>query len=53
MIKENPNNNLPTLKQVVKQFNLSSKKSLGQHFLLDSNLCSKLATFSGSLKTIQ
>jgi 16S rRNA (adenine1518-N6/adenine1519-N6)-dimethyltransferase len=40
---------LPALKDVVTQFGIAPKKSLGQNFLFDLNLTSKIARASGSL----
>ncbi|WP_411817741.1 16S rRNA (adenine(1518)-N(6)/adenine(1519)-N(6))-dimethyltransferase RsmA [Hyphococcus sp. DH-69] len=38
-----PNNTLPPLRDVIEQFDLGAKKSLGQHFLLDLNMTRKIA----------
>ena len=40
---------LPPLKDVIKRFGLGAKKSLGQHFLLDLNLCAKIAAAAGGI----
>lgn len=40
---------LPPLRDVIDQFGLAPKKSLGQNFLLDLNLTSKIARASGPL----
>ena len=40
---------LPPLREVIAQHNLSAKKSLGQNFLLDLNLTSKIARQAGDL----
>ena len=40
---------LPPLRDVIEQFGLAPKKSLGQNFLLDLNLTSKIARASGPL----
>ena len=45
-----PTDNLPTLGEIIKRYNLSPKKKLGQNFLLDLNLTRKIATLSGSLE---
>ena len=41
---------LPPLKDVISKHKLSAKKSLGQNFLLDLNLTSKIARYSGNLE---
>jgi 16S rRNA (adenine1518-N6/adenine1519-N6)-dimethyltransferase len=41
---------LPPLRDVIKDFGLGAKKSLGQHFLLDANLTDRIARAAGSLK---
>lgn len=38
---------LPPLRDVIAQYNLAAKKSLGQNFLLDLNLTAKIARLSG------
>ncbi len=40
---------LPPLREVIAQHNLSAQKSLGQNFLLDLNLTSKIARQAGDL----
>jgi 16S rRNA (adenine1518-N6/adenine1519-N6)-dimethyltransferase len=40
---------LPPLKDVISRHQLRAKKSLGQNFLLDLNLTSKIARFAGNL----
>ncbi|MEE2745486.1 MAG: 16S rRNA (adenine(1518)-N(6)/adenine(1519)-N(6))-dimethyltransferase RsmA [Pseudomonadota bacterium] len=40
-------NTLPTIREVIAKYKLSSKKSLGQHFILDSNLTDKIARIAG------
>ncbi|KAF0227277.1 MAG: hypothetical protein FD175_2834 [Beijerinckiaceae bacterium] len=40
---------LPPLRDVIRAFGLEAKKSLGQNFLLDLNLTSKIARSAGSL----
>ena len=40
---------LPPLKDVISRHQLSAKKSLGQNFLLDLNLTSKIARYAGNL----
>ena len=41
---------LPPIKNIVKRFNVSPKKSLGQNFLFDLNLTSKIVRLSGEIK---
>ena len=41
---------LPPLRDVILKYNLDAKKSLGQNFLYDLNLTSKIALLSGSIK---
>jgi len=41
---------LPPLRDVIKRFGLGAKKSLGQHFLLDGNLCARIARAAGDLE---
>lgn len=40
---------LPSIKQTIELFELASKKSLGQHFLLDNNITEKIVRLAGSL----
>jgi 16S rRNA (adenine1518-N6/adenine1519-N6)-dimethyltransferase len=40
---------LPPLREVIAQFDLSAKKSLGQNFLFDGNLLAKIARVAGVL----
>lgn len=42
--------NLPPLRDVIETFGLSAKKSLGQNFLLDLNLTTKIAKQAGDLQ---
>ena len=42
--------NLPQLKDVIYKYEIRAKKSLGQNFLLDINLTSKIARYAGNLK---
>ena len=42
--------NLPPLKDIISKYELRAKKSLGQNFLLDLNLTSKIARYAGNLK---
>ena len=42
---------LPPLREVIEQYGLQAKKSLGQNFLLDLNLTSKIARTAGDLST--
>lgn len=41
--------NRPSLKEVMRQYNLLPKKSLGQNFLLDENITHKIAKVAGEL----
>jgi 16S rRNA (adenine1518-N6/adenine1519-N6)-dimethyltransferase len=41
---------LPPLRQVIEQHGLAARKSLGQNFLLDLNLTSRIARSAGSLE---
>ncbi|HTZ69823.1 MAG TPA: 16S rRNA (adenine(1518)-N(6)/adenine(1519)-N(6))-dimethyltransferase RsmA, partial [Acetobacteraceae bacterium] len=40
---------LPPLRDVIARHGLAARKSLGQHFLLDENLCAKIARQAGDL----
>ena len=40
---------LPPLRDVIRRFDLSAKKSLGQNFLLDLNLTGRIARAAGPL----
>ncbi len=42
---------LPSVSDTVKQYGLWTKKSLGQHFLLDGNITDKIARAAGPLST--
>lgn len=41
--------NLPPLKDIISKYEIRAKKSLGQNFLLDLNLTSKIARYAGNL----
>jgi 16S rRNA (adenine1518-N6/adenine1519-N6)-dimethyltransferase len=41
--------NLPPLRDVIARHGLDARKSLGQHFLLDENLCAKIVRQAGDL----
>ncbi|MBT4628065.1 MAG: 16S rRNA (adenine(1518)-N(6)/adenine(1519)-N(6))-dimethyltransferase, partial [Rhodospirillales bacterium] len=41
--------NLPPLRDIIDQFDLRAKKSLGQNFLLDLNLTARIAKAAGPL----
>ena len=41
---------IPSTSQIIKKYNLNAKKSLGQNFILDSNLTNKIAKQAGCLK---
>ena len=43
---------LPPLGDVIRRFDLGARKSLGQHFLLDLNLCARIARAAGDLKGV-
>ncbi len=43
---------LPPLRDVIKRFGLGARKSLGQHFLLDLNLCARIARAAGDLNAV-
>jgi len=43
-------NDLPPLRDVIAQYDLMAKKSLGQHFLCDLNLTRRIAECAGDLK---
>lgn len=45
-----PIKNLPPLRDIIKEFNLSANKSLGQNFLLDSNVTAKIASLADPLE---
>ncbi len=40
----------PPLREVIAKYGLGARHSLGQHFLLDSNLCRRIARAGGSLE---
>ena len=40
---------LPPLREVIARHGLSARRSLGQHFLLDGNLCARIARAAGDL----
>jgi 16S rRNA (adenine1518-N6/adenine1519-N6)-dimethyltransferase len=41
---------LPSLKTVINAFGLDARKSLGQHFLLDTRITDKIARYAGDLR---
>ena len=43
---------LPSLAETVQQFGLRTKKSLGQHFLLDEPLCESIVQLAGDLSAL-
>lgn len=43
---------LPPLREVIKQYDLAAKKSLGQNFLLDLNITDKIARVHGDLSEL-
>lgn len=48
--EDGPHPDLPPLRDVIGQFQLSAKKNLGQNFLLDLNLTRKIARAAGTLE---
>ncbi len=44
-----PRPRLPPLREVIARHRLSARRSLGQHFLLDLNLCARIARAAGDL----
>ncbi|MCZ6467095.1 MAG: 16S rRNA (adenine(1518)-N(6)/adenine(1519)-N(6))-dimethyltransferase RsmA, partial [Alphaproteobacteria bacterium] len=44
-----PRPRLPPLREVIARHKLSARRSLGQHFLLDLNLCARIARAAGNL----
>ena len=44
-----PRPQLPPLREVIARHKLSARRSLGQHFLLDLNLCARIARAAGDL----
>jgi 16S rRNA (adenine1518-N6/adenine1519-N6)-dimethyltransferase len=43
---------LPPLRDVIRRHGIAAKRSLGQHFLLDLNLCARIARAAGELADI-
>ena len=43
---------LPPLRDVIRRFEIAAKRSLGQHFLLDLNLCARIARAAGDLSAV-
>ncbi len=41
---------LPPLRDIIERFELSARRSLGQHFLLDSNLTARIARAAGTIE---
>jgi 16S rRNA (adenine1518-N6/adenine1519-N6)-dimethyltransferase len=41
---------LPPLREIIRDYGLNARKSLGQHFLLDGNLTDKIARGAGALE---
>lgn len=41
---------LPPLREIIRDYGLNARKSLGQHFLLDGNLTDKIARGAGNLE---
>lgn len=44
---------LPPLREVIRRYDLSARKSLGQNFLLDLNLTARIARASGPLEGVE
>jgi 16S rRNA (adenine1518-N6/adenine1519-N6)-dimethyltransferase len=47
-----PIDELPPLREIIRRYGLSARKSLGQNFLLDLNLAARIARAAGPLDTI-
>jgi 16S rRNA (adenine1518-N6/adenine1519-N6)-dimethyltransferase len=47
-----PFDELPPLRDVIRRYGLSARKSLGQNFLLDLNLAARIARAAGPLETV-
>jgi 16S rRNA (adenine1518-N6/adenine1519-N6)-dimethyltransferase len=47
--KADPGVTLPPLREVIARHGLAPRKSLGQHFLLDPAICSRIAALAGEL----
>ena len=45
-------NNLPSISQTIKEYNLSAKKNLSQNYILDLNLTNKIINLSDGIKNI-
>jgi 16S rRNA (adenine1518-N6/adenine1519-N6)-dimethyltransferase len=43
---------LPTLKHTIDAHGLSTRKALGQHFLLDGNIIRRIASYAGDMKDV-
>jgi 16S rRNA (adenine1518-N6/adenine1519-N6)-dimethyltransferase len=43
---------LPPLREVIARHHLGARRSLGQHFLLDGNLCARIARAAGELSGV-
>ena len=43
---------LPPLRDVIRRFEIAAKRSLGQHFLLDLNLCARIVRAAGDLSAV-
>jgi len=42
----------PPLREIIKYYGIGARKALGQHFLLDPNLCARIARSTGALEKI-
>lgn len=47
--QRSPDPTLPPLREVIAKYGLSARHSLGQHFLLDQNLCDRIVRCAGDL----
>jgi 16S rRNA (adenine1518-N6/adenine1519-N6)-dimethyltransferase len=47
-----PFDELPPLREVIRRYDLTARKSLGQNFLLDLNLAARIARAAGPLETV-
>ena len=45
-------NNLPSISNIIKEYNLSAKKKLSQNFILDLNITEKIIKACGNIKHI-
>ncbi len=50
MTSQGPGNGLPPLREVIARHGLTARRALGQNFLLDLNLCRRIARAAGALE---